>query len=125
MEHILQRDYWHAIAESIWTWFVREVFVGHTLINLAAVVACILLAGLIAHSLKPKVSMIIEERNLKHTALDRFLYVLAQILTHVIAIMLLWLALVVFRRLGLKIRLCLYRWCCGPRHRFRLTKSGF
>ena len=90
MEHLLQRDYRHAIAESIGTWFAREVFVGHTLFNLVAVVASIILAGLIARSLKPKLSMIIEERNLKHTASGRFLYALAQILTYVITIMLLW-----------------------------------
>ena len=103
MENLLQREYWHAMAESIWVWIGHEVFVGHTLINLVAVVASILLAGLIARSLKPKLSMIIEKRNLKDTALSRFLYAFVQILTHLIAIIFLWLALVVFRQLSLKI----------------------
>ena len=105
MEHILQRDYWYTIAESTWTWFAREIFVGHTLINLIAVVACILLAGLIARSLKPKVIMFIEERNLEHTGSGRFLYALQEILIYVIAIIFLWLALVVFRQLGFKTHL--------------------
>ena len=105
IEHLLQRDYWHAMAESIWIWLEREVFVGHTLINLVAVVAAILLAGLIARALKPKLSKIVEKRISKHTALSRFLSALEQILTHVIAIFLLWVALVGFRQLGLKIYL--------------------
>ncbi len=105
MEHLLQRDYWHAMAESIWIWLEREVFVGHTLINLVAVVATILLAGLIARALKPKLSEIIEKRIPKHTALSRFLSALEQILTHATAIILLWVVLVVFRQLGLKIYL--------------------
>jgi len=105
MERILQPGYWHAIAESIWIWLMREVFVGHTLINLAAVVACILVAGLMAYWLRPKVASIIEKRDLKHTALGRFLDVLARILLHVLAVVLLWIALVVFQRLGLKIYL--------------------
>jgi len=45
MEHLLQRDYWHAMTESIWIWLEREVFVGQTLINFVAVVACIPLAA--------------------------------------------------------------------------------
>jgi small-conductance mechanosensitive channel len=105
MEHLLQRDYWHAMAESIWIWFEREVFVGHTLINLVAVVATILLAGLIARALKSKLSEIIEKRIPKHTALSRFLSALEQILTHATAVILLWVVLVVFRQLGLKIYL--------------------
>lgn len=105
MEHLLQRDYWHAMAESIWIWLEREIFVGHTLINLVAVVATILLAGLIARAFKPKLSEIIEKRIPKHTALSRFLSALEQILTHATAIILLWVVLVVFRQLGLKIYL--------------------
>jgi small-conductance mechanosensitive channel len=102
IEHLLQRDYWHAMSESIWNWFVREIFVGHSLINLAAVAACILLAALIARSLKPKLSVIVEKRISKHTTLSRFLSALEQILTHATAIVLLWLVLVVFGQLGLK-----------------------
>lgn len=105
MQPVLQRDHWQALSESIWTWFMREIFVGHTLINLVAVVVSILLAGLIARSLKLKLSTVIENRNLKHTASGRFLDALAQILTYVIAIILLWLSLVLFQRLGLKIHL--------------------
>ena len=104
-EHLLQRDYWYAIAESISIWCTREVFVGQTLINLVAVVASLLLAWLIAGPFRPKVFMFVEERDLKHTALGRFLNALAQILTYVIAIFFLWLALVVFRQLSLKIHL--------------------
>ena len=105
MEQLLQRDYWQAMAESIWIWLEREVFVGHTLINLVAVVATILLAGLIARALKPKLSEIIEKRISKNTGLSRFLSALDQILTHATAIILLWVVLVVFRQLGLKIYL--------------------
>ena len=102
IEHLLQRDYWYAIAESIWTWVDREVFIGHTLVNLVAVAASILLAGLIARTLKPKLSVIIEKRISEHTALSRFLAALEQILTPAVATILLWAALIVHRQLTLK-----------------------
>lgn len=105
MGNILQGEYWIALAESIRAWIVREILVWHTLINLVAVVTCIVFAGLIAHWLKPKLVRFIENRNLKQTALGRFLAALAQILTHMIAVVLLWIALVVIQRFGLKIYL--------------------
>jgi small-conductance mechanosensitive channel len=64
-----------------------------------------LLAWLIARPLKSKLSATIVERNIKHIALGRFLYALEQTLTYVIAVILLWLALVVFRQFGLKTHL--------------------
>ena len=105
IEDILQRDYWIDLAESVQTWIVREILVWHTLINLVAGVACIALSGLIARWLRPKLLRFIENRNLKQTALGQFLNALAQILTHMIAVVLLWVALVVFQRYGLKIYL--------------------
>ena len=103
--NMLQRDFWINLAESTWSWIVREILVWHTLINLIAVVACMLLAGLIAHWLKPKLLRYLENRTLEQTALGRFLDALAQILTHMIAVVLLWVALVVFQRFGFKIYL--------------------
>jgi len=105
IEHLLQRDFWQSIAESVWTWFDREIFVGQTLINLVAVAASIFVGWLIARSLKPKVAMIIEKRILKNTASGRFLSALEQILTYVIAVILMWLALVVFQQAGIRIHL--------------------
>ena len=89
IERLLQRDYWYAIAESIWTWVDREVFIGHTLVNLVAVVASILLAGFIARALKPKLSVIIEKRISEHTVLSRFLAALEKILNPAVATILL------------------------------------
>ena len=102
-EHFLQREYWLTLTESIGTWIVREVLVWHTLANIAAVIVSIILAILIARSIKPKLADFIEKRILGGSALHRFLTVLEQILTYVIAIILLWVALVAFRRLGFKI----------------------
>ena len=105
MANILQREYWIALVESIWAWIVREILVWHTLVNLYAVIACIVLAVLIAHWLRPKLLRYIENRNLEKTTLGRFLDVLAQILTHMVAVGLLWIALVVLQRYALKIYL--------------------
>lgn len=103
--NMLQRDFWINLAESTWSWVLREILVWHTLINLVAVVACMLLAGLMAHWLKPKLLRYIENRTLEQTALGRFLDALAQILTHMIAVVLLWIVLTVFQRFGFKIYL--------------------
>ena len=103
--NIMQRDYWIALGESIRVWIMREILVWHTLVNLVAVVACLLMAGLIAQWLKPKVLRYIENRDLKQTALGRFLDALAQILTHITAVVLLWIALAVFQAYGLRIYL--------------------
>ena len=102
IEDLLQRDYWYAITASLWTWVDREVFTGHTLVNLVAVAASIVLAGLIARALKPKLSVIIEKRISEHTAFNRFLAALEQILTPAVATILLWAALIVHRQLALK-----------------------
>ncbi len=103
--NILQRDYWIDLTESIRSWIVREILVWHTLVNLVAVVACIVLAALFAHWLRPKLLSFIEIRHLGQTALGRFLDTLAQILTPMMAAVLLWITLVAFQRLGLKIYL--------------------
>jgi small-conductance mechanosensitive channel len=84
---------------------MREIFIGQSLINLAAVALGFLLAGVIARPLKPKLSKIIVSRNLKQTTSGRFLNALEQTLAFVIATVLLWLAMAVFRQLGLKIYL--------------------
>ena len=105
VDQLLQPDFWHSKAAALYNWFDREIFVGHSLINLGAVAAGLFLAWLIARPLKPKLSAAIEERNLKQFGLGRFLYALEQTLTYVIAVIILWLAMVVFRQLGLKIYL--------------------
>ena len=102
MEHLLKPDYWFSIADSIKTWLVQEIITAETLINFAAIAAGLLLAWLLARPLKAKVSTIIASRNLEQAALGRFLRALEQTLTFVIAAVLLWLAIVVFRQLGLK-----------------------
>jgi len=102
IDQLLQLDYWHAKTTAFYNWFDREIFVGHSLINLGAVAVGMFLAWLIARPLRSKLSTTIVERNLKHIALGRFLYALEQTLTYVIAAMLLWLALVVFRQLDIK-----------------------
>ena len=102
IEHLLHRDYWQAMAESIWDRFVHDVFDVHTLTNLITVVASFLLAGLIARALKPKLSVIIEKRISEQTALSRFLAALEQILTPAVATIFLWVALIVHRQLALK-----------------------
>ena len=70
--NILQRDYWIDLTESIRAWIVREILVWHTLVKLVAANACIVLAGLFAHWLRPKLLRFIENRNLKKTALGGF-----------------------------------------------------
>ena len=69
LSDLLQRDYWYAIAESISAWFVREIFIEQTLINLVTVAASFLLSWLIARSFKPLVLKFIGDRDLKQTAL--------------------------------------------------------
>ena len=76
--NILQRDYWIDLTESIRSWIVREILVWHTLINLVTVIACIVLAGLFAHWLRPKLLRFIKNRNLEKTAFGRFLDALAK-----------------------------------------------
>lgn len=105
IEHLLQPEYWQALAASIGSWFVREIFTEQSVLNLAAVAAGILLAGLIARPLKPLLSRIIEKHDAGNTARGRFLKALEQTLTYVVAIFLLWVALTVFRQLGLKTHL--------------------
>ena len=102
MERLYQPDYWYSLAESIWTWLAREIFIGHSLINIAVVMVGLLLAWLVARPLKPKLAMLIASRKLDETALGRFLAALEQTLTLVIAGLLLWLALVIFRQYGLR-----------------------
>ena len=102
MERLLQPKYWYGAAESAWNWSLREIFIAQTLIDLAAVVAAIFLGWLIARPLKPKLSQIIEKRFAVHTAPGRFLHTLEQTLIFVIAVLLMGLALTVFRHFGLK-----------------------
>ena len=73
MERLYQPDYWYSLAESIWTWLAREIFTGHSLINIAVVMVGLLLAWLVARPLKPKLAMLITSRKLDETALGRFL----------------------------------------------------
>jgi small-conductance mechanosensitive channel len=105
IEYYLQPDYWYGTAESIRIWFMREIFIGQSLINLAAVAAGFFLAWVIARPLKPSLTEIIASHNLKHTTSGRFLTALEQILTFAFATILLWLFMAVFRHLGLKIYL--------------------
>jgi len=105
MDQYLKPDYWHAKVAAIFQWFDREIFIDQSLINLIAIFAGIALAWLIARSLKPKLTAIIVERNLAQTPLGRLLHALEQALTYVIAVVLLWLAMAVFQRFGLKVYL--------------------
>ena len=105
MENLLQPEYWYTFAESAWNWSLREIFIGQTLINAAAVVSVLILAWLIARPLIPKLSQVIEKRFARHTAPARFLHALEQTLTSVIAVLLLGVALTVFRHFGLKTHL--------------------
>ena len=102
IDSMLQTKYWVATAESIQAWFVREIFVGQTLVSVAAVVVGLLLAWLIARPLKPRLIQVISSRNLEQTALGRFLSALEKALTLLIAVALLWPAMAVLDELGLK-----------------------
>jgi len=105
MDQLLQPDFWYAKTEALYSWFDREIFVGHSLLNLGAVAAGMLLARLFARPLKSKLYAAIEARDLKQFTLGRFLYTLEQTLPWVFTVILLWLAMVVFRHLGLKVYL--------------------
>ena len=102
LEQLLQPDYWYDIAASISDWCAREIFVGQSLVNLAAVVVSFLLAWMIARLFKPRVLKFVEDRDLTTTTAGRFLHTFALILTYVIAVIFMWFALAVFRQLGYK-----------------------
>jgi len=60
MDQLLQPDFWYAKTEALYSWFDREIFVGHSLLNLGAVAAGMLLARLFARPLKSKLYAAIE-----------------------------------------------------------------
>ena len=104
-EQLMQPEYWYALAESTQLWFAQEIFIGQSLINLAAVLVGFVLGWLIARPLKPRLSLITASRKLEHTTTGRFLLALEQTLGFVFTTVLLWLFIAVFQHLGLKIYL--------------------
>lgn len=105
MDQYLQPEYWQSKAAAIYRWFEREIFTDQSLFNLVAIIACIHIAWFIARPLKSRLSATIEKRNLTVTAPGRLLIAFRDTLTKVIAVVLLWLAMAVFRHFGLKIYL--------------------
>ena len=101
----MQPEYWYALADSTRIWFAQEIFIGQSLVNLAAVLAGLILAWLMARPLRPKLSEAIASHNLEHTTSGRFLYVFEQTLTFVFATIILWLFMAAFQQLGLKVYL--------------------
>lgn len=102
MVPLFQGEYWDSITDTIWIWLQREIITEQSLINLMAVVAGVSLAWLIARPLKPKLAAMVRERHLTDSALGRFLQALEQTISYLIAVLLLWLVMEVFRQLGLK-----------------------
>ena len=102
---LLQQDNWQQIGQSIWQWCQTEIFISHSLINLAAIGVGVLLAWLVARPIKRKLSAYLSSRDLKHTNLGRFLDALEQTFTHLLAIIFLWLAMAVFRHIDLRVYL--------------------
>ena len=102
MDPLLQPEYWYAIAESIWAWCLREIFVVQTLINAAAVAAGVVMGWIIARPLRPKLTRIIEKHTTGHSAPARFLVALGQTLTPVMAVLLLLVARTAFEHFDLK-----------------------
>ena len=105
MDKYLQPEYWHSKTTAVYEWFGREILTDQSLINLIAIVAGILIAWFLARPLKAKLAETIEKRNLTVTAPGRLLIAFKDTLTEVITVLLLWLAMVVFRHFDLKIYL--------------------
>jgi small-conductance mechanosensitive channel len=104
-EKLVQPEYWKALSLSVYQWFLREVLSIDALLELIVVLACIPLAGLIARPFKPKIARLIEAHKWADLPVGRFLGALRQVLTFAVTIVLLWLALIVFRQFELSSRI--------------------
>jgi len=97
-EKYLQLDYWKTSAAALQEWFLRDVLVIGTLLELVVILSCIVLGGLIARPFKPRLVRWIEERNWQTMTIGRFLGALQQVLAFAVAIVLLGFAMALFQR---------------------------
>lgn len=98
IEKYLQPDYWKTSAIALQQWFMRDVWVVETLLELVVILLCIALGGLVARPFKPRLTRLIEERNWQTLTVGRFLAALQQVLAFALSVMLLSLAMVIFQR---------------------------
>jgi len=99
LEKYLHLDYWKALAMALQQWFVRDVLVVETLLEVVAIFICIVLGGLVARLFKPRLSRLIEGRSWQALTIGRFLGALHQVLASAVALVLLGFAMAVFQRL--------------------------
>jgi len=97
-EKYLQLDYWKTSAAALQEWFLRDVLVIGTLLELVVILSCIALGGLVARPFKPRLVRWIEERNWQAMTIGRFLGALHQVLAFAVAVVLLGFAMVLFQR---------------------------
>lgn len=102
---LIKQDSWQQIGELIWQWLQSEIFISHSLVNLAAISIGFLLAWLIARPFKSRLASYLSSYDLRPTNLGRFLDALERSLTYVVATIVLWLAIALFHALSLKIYL--------------------
>ncbi len=105
IEKYLQLDYWKTSATALQQWFLRDVWVVETLLELVVILLCIALGGLVARPFKPRLIRLIEERNWQTLTIGRFLAALQQVLAFGLSVMLLALAMVIFQRFELSSRI--------------------
>jgi small-conductance mechanosensitive channel len=98
IEKYLQLDYWKTSATALQQWFLRDVWVVETLLELVVIVLCIVLGGLVARPFKPRLVRLIEERNWQAMTIGRFLGALHQVLAFAAAVVLLGFAMALFQR---------------------------
>lgn len=100
MGQMFKTEYWMVPAQAIWQWLLSKVFVDETLLELAIVILCIFLAWTLAKPLRPRLSAWIEQRRFKKPAVVQFLDTFQQLLKHILALVLLWLASAAFEQSG-------------------------
>ena len=105
IEKYLQLDYWKTSATALQQWFLRDVWVVETLLELVVILLCIALGGLVARPFKPRLARLVEQRNWQTLTIGRFLTALQQVLAFALSVMLLALAMVIFQRFELSSRI--------------------
>ena len=100
-EKYAQPEYWKSLILSIYHWLLRDVLIADALLELIALLACFVLAGLIARPFKPKLRHLIERLRWELLPVGRFLGARRQVLTLAVAIVLLWFALAAFLKFKL------------------------
>lgn len=98
IEKYLQLDYWKTTATALQQWFVRDVLVVETLLEVVVIFICIVLGGLVARLFRPRLSRLIERRNWQTLTFGRFLGALHQVLAFAVALVLLGFAMAAFQR---------------------------